>query len=183
MEHHGLPKPGFEEERGFQDIVGSITAEGGGSADYSDFFQAYVAGVEELDYNAFLKHAGLRLDVTEQEDKFRPSFGLETEMSGELMKVTALDYEGAAYQAGLMTGDILVTMNGERIVQSTLNARMETIGVGGQAEIRALRGDRLVSVTVTLAEDRPVSYKIVEIENAAESAVSLRESWLAPYAK
>jgi len=104
-------------------------------------------------------------------------------MSGDLMKVSALEYEGAAYRAGLMTGDILVTMNGERLIQSTLDARMNTIGVGGQAVIQALRGDRLVSVTVTLAEDRPVSYKIVEEEKAAQSAVDLRESWLAPYAR
>jgi predicted metalloprotease with PDZ domain len=183
MENHGLPKPGFEEERGFQDIVSHITVEGGGNGDYAEFFQRYVAGVEELDYNAYLKHAGLQLEVKEQEDKFRPFLGLGTEMSGDLMKVTELEYDGAAYRAGLMTGDILVTLNGERLIPSTLQARMDTIGVGGQAEIQALRGDRLVSVTVTLAEERPLSYKIVETESAAASAVNLRESWLTPYAK
>ena len=61
--------------------------------------------------------------------------------------------------------------------------RVATIGNSGLADMQVLRGDRLVSVTVTLAEDRPVSYKIIEIENAAKSAVDLRESWLTPYAK
>ncbi len=183
MENHGLPKPGFEEERGFRDAVELITADGGGEPDFGTFFNDYVAGVTELDYNAYLSYVGLRLDIDEDASKAKPSLDLDTEMSGDLMAVTALDYDGAAYRAGIMTGDILLMLDGERIVPPTLDSRLRTIGRGNQAELQVMRGDRIVSVNVTVSEDRPVSYKIVENENAPNDAVRMRDGWLAPYAR
>ena len=182
LAEHGLPKPGFEEDTGFQDAVEIITAEGGGDADFSAFFSAYVAGVEELEYNAYLQHVGLRLDVTEDEKQFKASWQLETTMNGDQFVVSGIEFEGAAYRAGIMTGDVLLMLNDERIVATTLASRLKSLGVGGEARLQVLRDDRLVAVNVTLAEDRPLVYKVVEDEKATRAQNKVRESWLTPYA-
>ncbi|HET9531073.1 MAG TPA: hypothetical protein VFQ92_12025, partial [Blastocatellia bacterium] len=63
LENHGLPKPGFEETRGFRDAVELITRQAAPSgADFGDFFASYVSGVEEIPWNRFLDHAGLMLE-------------------------------------------------------------------------------------------------------------------------
>ena len=183
LEEHGLPKPGFGEDSGFQDAVGKITADGGGDADFSAFFRAYVSGVEELDYNAYLQHVGLALVVEEQEDLLKPSLELEFVPNGVPFTIGGVKFDGAAYHGGIMTGDVLLMLNDERAVETTLQSRLNAIGVGGEAQLQVLRGDRLVPVVVTLGEDRPVTYTIVEAEKATRAQKKTRESWLAPYAK
>ncbi len=183
LEEHGLPKPGFDEERGFQDAVERITREGGGDPDFTAFFDAYVSGVEELDYNAYLRHVGLRLEIDEQEERFEPSLELELDLDGDLPVVTGLTFDGAAYRAGIMTGDVLLMLAGERVVATTLPTRLRMIGVGGAAELQVLRGDRLVPVTVRLGEERPVTYRIVEDEGATPAHESSRNAWLQPHAR
>lgn len=181
LAEHGLPKPGFEEERGFRDAVETIVSESGGGGDFGAFFNDYVAGVEELDYGAYLSHVGLRLHTAEKDG--HASLELETRMNGDLMSVSALTYDGAAYRAGMMTGDILVLLNGERVVPTTLASRLKMIGVGGVARLEVLRDNRLIPVNVPLAEDRPVTYEIVEDDQATPEQVSARQAWLRAYAR
>lgn len=182
LAEHGLPKPGFEEERGFQDAVSRTAAEGGGDADFRDFFDRYVAGVDELDYNAFLQHVGLQLQVEPIPGKNVPSLEIETAANGAGLVVTGLDVGGAGSRAGLMTDDILMLLNDERIDEKSLASRLKTIGVGGTAVLSVMRGDRLVKVPVVLAESMPLSYTLIEDESANSAAVKRRELWLKSYA-
>jgi len=142
-----------------------------------------VSGVEELDYNAYLQHVGLALVVEEQEDLLKPSLELEFVPNGVPFTIGGVKFDGAAYHGGIMTGDVLLMLNDERAVETTLQSRLNAIGVGGEAQLQVLRGDRLVPVVVTLGEDRPVTYTIVEAEKATRAQKKTRESWLAPYAK
>ena len=48
----GVPEDGFQEA--VEGVAGSL---------FDEFFDAYVYGVEDIDYNDFLKHAGLALEV------------------------------------------------------------------------------------------------------------------------
>src|SRR5262249_1175270 len=62
LKTHGLPRPGFEEKRGFRDAVELITREAApDNADFGDFFSRYISGVDEIPWNQFLDHAGLEL--------------------------------------------------------------------------------------------------------------------------
>ena len=172
----------IEEERGFQDAVSRTAAEGGGDADFRDFFDRYVAGVDELDYNAFLQHVGLQLQVEPIPGKNVPSLEIETAANGAGLVVTGLDVGGAGSRAGLMTDDILMLLNDERIDEKSLASRLKTIGVGGTAVLSVMRGDRLVKVPVVLAESMPLSYTLIEDESANSAAVKRRELWLKSYA-
>src|SRR5262249_18208611 len=53
FKNNGLPKPGFEERRGFRDAVELITREAApAKADFGDFFAKYVSGTDEIPWNA-----------------------------------------------------------------------------------------------------------------------------------
>jgi len=47
-------------------------------------------------------------------------------------------------------------------------------------KLQVMRGDRLLTVPVTLQEDRKPTYKVVEDPNATAAARALRDSWLRP---
>ncbi len=179
LSEHGLPKPGFAEQGGFREAVETITAEGGGGSDFSAFFRRYVSGVEELKYNAALDHVGLRLETIE--GSVRRSLGVTTSVDADRLIVTAMSPSGAGYENGLMAGDILLMLDGDRAVPSTLEARLQAHAVGDEVELLVVRGDRLVTVSVELQEDRETTYQIVETANASPRALSLRDAWLEPY--
>src|SRR5262249_20241559 len=72
-----LPKPGLEETHGFRDAVELITRQvAPGNSDFGDFFNRYVAGVDEIPWNDFLGHAGLALE--EKKGSPAPYLGITT---------------------------------------------------------------------------------------------------------
>ncbi|MEE2710079.1 MAG: PDZ domain-containing protein [Gemmatimonadota bacterium] len=179
MNEYGLPKLGFPED-GFQKVVETVTAEGNGDADYSRFFADYVAGVEELDYDTPFKHAGLKLEIIRGEAV--PSLGLDTEADGSLRVVTAIEFDGPAYKAGIMIGDILLAIDDERVVQSTMASRLGAMKIGAEVGVTVVRDDRIITIPLMLGAHQQTKYKIIEDPQANPGAVTLREAWLKPYA-
>src|SRR6185369_13368840 len=132
MKNHSLPKPGFEEKRGFRDAVELITREAAPSnADFGDFFAKYVSGTEEIPWNAFFEHAGLKL--AERKDTARPYIGITTgnTLQGPFLgapptvlpqgqiAIVSMMPGSSAEEAGLDVGYILVAMDGDRIEASS----------------------------------------------------------------
>ena len=63
---------------------------------------------------------------------------------------------------------------------ATFAARLNDRKVGAVARLQVMRGDRLLTLPVTLQEDRKATYKVVEDPSAPPAAVALRDSWLRP---
>jgi predicted metalloprotease with PDZ domain len=129
---NGLPKPGFEERRGFRDAVELITREAApAKADFGDFFAKYVSGTEEIPWNAFLEHAGLALE--EKKGNAKPYLGITTgttlpsvgffappiTLPAGQIAITNVVPGSEAERAGLDVGDVLVAMDGEKAEAST----------------------------------------------------------------
>ena len=176
MSRHGLPKSGFEETVGFQRAVEAIAEEGGGRGDFGDFFKRYVAGLEEIDYNTYLTHAGLRLEI-EEADPVR-LIAVSTSISDGSLIVQNVPPSGAGYDAGLMPGDVLMALDGEQIVPAAFGDWLNQRKSGDAVSLTVMRSGRLLNIVVTLQEDRKRSYKIVELDAATEGAHQFRERWL-----
>jgi len=84
---------------------------------------------------------------------------------------------GPGYDAGLMPGDVLLAIDGERVVPATFDARLDDRQAGARVELQALRGDRLITVRVALAEERAPTFKVVEDPEAGAEARALRDAW------
>jgi len=63
---------------------------------------------------------------------------------------------------------------------ATFAARLNDRRSGTIVKLQVMRGDRLLTVPVTLQEDRKPTYKVVEDPNATAAARALRDSWLRP---
>jgi len=178
LAEHGLPKPGFDEDGGFRATLERVAAAGGATGDFAEFFRKYVSGLDEIDYDAFLKHAGLRLEI----DRAAPRRTIEatTRTDGDRLIVDNVPPSGAAYDAGLMPGDLLQALDGERIFPSTFAARVNDHRAGASVKLQVLRGDRELTIPLVLAEERAPTYRVVEDPAAAPAARQLRESWLKP---
>ena len=174
----GLPKPGFPEDGGFEAVIDRMAAQGGAGGNYRTFFAKHVSGLEEIDYASFLAHVGLRLQI----DRAAPvrSLGVTTRTENDRLVVSNVPPSGAGYDAGLMTGDVLLSMGDERVVPATFAARVNVRQAGDRVTLQVMRGDRQVPVTLALQEDRAPTYRVVEDAAAPDAAKRLRDQWLAP---
>jgi predicted metalloprotease with PDZ domain len=192
MKNHGLPKPGFEEKRGFRDVVELITREAAPTnADFGDFFAKYVSGTEEIPWNSFFDHAGLMLE--EKKGAARPYIGVTTGNTlpgagffnapptvlpqGQIA-ITNIAPGSPAEEAGLDVGDVLVAMDGDRVDAASFNDRFNEKKIGASIAFTVVRRDQLRSITVTVSKEEPVTYSIKEKPDVTEMQKKIFTSWL-----
>jgi len=193
LKNNGLPKPGFEEVHGFRDAVETITREAAPSNfDFGDFFKKYVSGVEEIPWNDFLDHAGLMLE--QKKGKPRAYIGITTGTTlpaagffaapqqlvreGQIA-VTNIAPGSPAEEAGLDVGDILVSMDGDRIDPATFASRFNEKKPGSTITVAVMRRDCLKSFTVNVSQQEPLSYSIKSKDGAGDLQKTIFRSWLA----
>ncbi|HEX6182595.1 MAG TPA: PDZ domain-containing protein [Pyrinomonadaceae bacterium] len=181
----------------------------GGSLE--EFFRRYVRGREELDYDAALARAGLRLD-TASTAAGRPAaeeafLGATYAGDGETVVGRAVEPGSLivktvpagtpAYEQGLNAGDEIVAVDGyrpprdpaatteaTRVARDFLNARLAEKRPGEQVALTVFRGDELRTFNVRLGGRPAATYRIVPRPDATEQQRRNYQSWLgAPFPK
>jgi predicted metalloprotease with PDZ domain len=192
MKNHGLPRPGFEEKRGFRDAVELITREAAPSnADFGDFFAKYVSGTEEIPWNVFFDHAGLMLE--EKKGAARSYIGITagntlpgagfftaapTVLPPGQIGISNVAPGSPAEDAGLDVGDVLVAMDADRVEAASFSDRFNEKKIGASVVFTVMRRDQVRSITVTVGKEEPVTYSIKEKPAATEMQKKIFESWL-----
>ncbi len=176
-----LDDSGFAEPDGFLAAVESVAGEHGGAI--RRFFEKYVAGVADIDYDATLAHAGLRLDWRRRDAGSAGGgwLGVATRPEGRGLVVTSVRADGPAYAAGIYAGDELVAVDGRRTDDARLPARLSERPPGDGVKLALFRRDELLEIPVTLGEAPPDSAAILPVEGATPAQAALREAWLSPF--
>jgi len=144
----------------------------GGSLE--EFFSKYVRGKEELDYNAALEAAGLKLEASAA----RVYFGADVaEDEGRL--VVRRVYAGSpAYDQGLNAGDQIVALDNMRVTRDSFNARMAEKKPGDLVNLTIFRFDDLSSLLIRLSDKRESSYRIVPVAAPTALQKQIYANWL-----
>ncbi|MGB1300370.1 MAG: M61 family metallopeptidase, partial [Pseudoalteromonas tetraodonis] len=149
---HKLPA-GFTE----QDVLAILKQLSG--RDYSAWWQANVDSPANLDFDALLAKVGLSFELPEKA-KATPSLDAFTKNTGELLTLTHVRRDGAAWQGGLTTDDKLVAIN-KKHVGKDLTASLETFKVGDKVTVDFIRRDALMATELVLSEDFDKPKKVV----------------------
>ena len=152
-----------------------LTAESVAGGSFEEFFRKYVAGTEPFPYQQVLALAGLTLRTVEHR-KAALGFFLEHESNGPFV-VSAVDSEGPAAQAGLRTGDVIVSWNGgeaPRRVERWLQEQK----AGELLRLRVRREDKEMTIEFRLGEIKETFYQVAEDSHAGEKARHIREGML-----
>ena len=153
-----------------------------------EFFRRYVRGREELDYDAALGWAGLRLD-TESDRSGRPAaaaayLGAALEEKEGRLGVTNVPAGTPAYEQGLYAADQIVAVDGYRATLDFLNARLADKRPGDQLRLSVFRGDELRTLDIKLGARAAVAYRIVPLPAPTEQQRRTYQAWLgAPFPK
>jgi predicted metalloprotease with PDZ domain len=177
-----LNDAGFAEPDGYLAAVEAVAGEHGGA--FRKFFEHYVSGTAELDYDAALGHAGLAVawKRTDANGAERPGWlGVATRTEGRALVVASVRSESPAEAAGVYAGDELIALDGQRVDASRFPARLAERPPGTIVRAMVFRREELVEIPVTLGEAPMNSAAIVPADGATVEQTALREAWLAPF--
>lgn len=180
LENHGLPKPGFTDA----DLKAAFEKAAGTSM--TDFWNRFVSGNDDIDFNAYLSKVGLKLEKAYQfgtpfaaSKTDKPgALGITFRAQGERVVVSNLPVGLPAYESGLNTGDELVAIDGKRLSATNAAELLNGLRAGQRVVLTVFRREKLMTFDVTAALKPFDRYTISEDKNATDLLKSLRKSWL-----
>ncbi|HEY0367537.1 MAG TPA: PDZ domain-containing protein [Pyrinomonadaceae bacterium] len=147
-------------------------------ASLDEFFSKYVRGKEELDYNAALEAAGLRLETTAAADA-KVYFGADVAQEEGGLIVRRVYAGSPAYEQGLNAGDQIVAMDNMRVTtRDFFNARIGEKKPGDLVNLTIFRFDDLSSLLIRLGDKRESTFRIVPVAAPTPMQKQIHESWL-----
>ena len=118
------------------------------------FFDKYIRGTEDVPLAKLLPQFGV--SYKDERKAGKPSMDVNLGREGADCKLSAVHDAGAAQEAGLSAGDLLVAIDGLRVSGSPPNveALLARYKVGDTVQVHAFRRDELMAFDVTLQGER-----------------------------
>jgi predicted metalloprotease with PDZ domain len=171
LENYANKGIGFPED-GFLKAVETVAG-----SDFHEFYEAAVQSRRALDYNRYLRQAGLSVEVQLQPSTIYLGVDLEPGEAG-FPRVRRIVPNSPAERARLDAGDVLVAMNDERLTFENFRSRLHSHVIGETLKLTVLRNQRLIHLTVVPAEFQEEQWQLNEIPRATPEQVALRHSLL-----
>jgi predicted metalloprotease with PDZ domain len=144
--------------------------------DFQKFFDDYVYGTKEIDWEKYLSYAGLMLKS--KDSTFKPVIGLDLGQSGQSIVVENVVSGSPAEDAGIEIGDEILAIDDLKINYRDLDKKLDKLQTGDKIKITAFRNDKLREFTLTLQSKKAANYDVERAENPTEHQKSIFEDWL-----
>jgi predicted metalloprotease with PDZ domain len=167
----------FKKGRNYTPADHQKTAEMMAGKSLDEFFNKYVRGTAEIDYNSILNGIGLKLTVEGSNKKQAYLGAALAENDGKLM-VSSIPADTPAYQQGLNTADQIVAIDGNRASQTFLQSYLSQMKLGDKVKLTVFRFDTLRELDITLGEQANQNYSIVPVENPTDAQKRLYKNYL-----
>jgi len=144
------------------------------------FWENYVDGVTSVPFEHFLERVGLEL-VRDRKPGDRPSdayMGVRVTDSGGLAEVTGINSDGPAYDAGVIAGDLILAINGERVRPADFDRHVSRMTPGATVELTLFRRDRIRTYTFDLGEIEAGKWTIRKTQAPTEQQREMYEAWI-----
>ena len=143
----------------------------------NDFFERYVRGTADVDYNAVLNGVGLKFSTGETENK-TAYLGANLRQDGDKLIVASLPKDTPAYEQGLNANDQIVAVDGNRASQTFLSSYLSEKKPNDRIKLTVFRFDALREIEVTLGGRAKQDFQITAIENSSEDQKRLYREFL-----
>ena len=160
----------FKDSDGVREAAEALT-----KSDLREFFQSYVAGLDELPYDRLLARVGLKL---RHGRRTVPVTGFEAVRNFDSPSVIVTVHKGSdAERAGLVEGDSVLQVDGkqaaadiEDMIAGKSPGQTITLRVSGKKGVRDVR--------IKLGGRQEEDFKIVDVDNVTLEQRARRRAWL-----
>jgi predicted metalloprotease with PDZ domain len=146
-------------------------------ADLHDFFVRYVRDVEVPPYDEAFAAVGLGLKREASPEPYGAGITLDWQ-EPQAAKIWNVKNGSAAEDAGLKQGDVIVSVNGEKVTGETWLSALNRHKQGSRVAITIKRDRQTIQTTITLGAPDRYHYSIEEVKDASPEARALRAAWL-----
>jgi predicted metalloprotease with PDZ domain len=172
----------FKKDRNYAPLDFQKACELMAGSSLEDFFNRFVRGTEELDYNVAFGAAGLRLETNAPPSSNavadRVFFGADVAEEGDRLMVRRVYAGSPAYEQGLNAGDQILAADNMRVTRDFLNARLAEKKPGDLVNLTIFRNDDLSTLLIKLGARRGGTYRLVPLPNATPAQKQVYKSWL-----
>lgn len=148
----------------------------------NNFFNSYVRGKDEIDYDSFLNGAGLRLDkfggLPKQLLKEAAYFGANLTQDGERLMVRSVPADTPAYEQGINSGDQIIALDGFRVSLQDFNARIAEKKPDDKIILTIFRYDELRTFEIKLGGRIYPMFVIIPFEKPTEEQQKIYRGWM-----
>jgi predicted metalloprotease with PDZ domain len=145
------------------------------NANLKEFFARYVSGTDEIPFENLLGRAGLLLKDSSQR---HGAFGFAIRRDGKSSPfVGSLEAGGAAQQAGLQDGDVLLALNGEALPRSP-ERWVRDRQPGERVTLKVRRNGEDKDISFVLGRQSEAVFQVVEAPDATEKQRQIRDGIL-----
>lgn len=169
-ERHALPKAFNNND--MMAIAKELTGK-----DYQAFWQANVFSPMHIDFPNLLEQVGLRIE-RETGNTAAVDTGFVVKNQGGLDTISHVRKESSAWNAGLTTDDVLVALNGLKLMAGELNDRLKPFKVGDTVELSFFRRDRLMTKTLVLGDKDSKGLKVEQVAKPTRAQKAMYKAWL-----
>lgn len=145
--------------------------------DLSAFFDHYVYGTSEIDYDRFLRHAGLRLQRTEIDER-RGYLGIGLRNENGRAVVASVVANTPAERYGVYVGDEILAIDGWRVGFDNYAQRLGTKKPGQSVVLTINRKGRVRTLDVVLGRRMRIDYHIVRLDEVTAEQDALYRRWV-----
>ena len=143
-----------------------------------NFFNKYVRGRDEIDYNSILNKMGLQLTKLREENN-RPYLGVNTSQKDQGMEITSIPAGSPAWEGGLNTDDIIVAINGYQATsRRAFTQHLSRHKAGDKVKFTVFRHNKIREITVTLGKTAASGYRISAMDNPTEMQKIMYKNFL-----
>jgi len=170
FKNYALKKKGVPENG----ILSAVDQVSGHS--FKAFFNDYIDGTKDLDYNGILKFAGLQL--IKQNDPDRAKAYLGVSVTGPENRVRNILPGSPAFKSGLDLNDELVAIDGKKVEEGQLNHLLKLYNPGDEIAVIYFHHNKLNKRMVTLGSGHNKKWRIRPMEKKKKAANILYKDWL-----
>lgn len=148
---------------------------------FDSFFSAFVRGTVPLPLESAFTFVGLTLHeepIGDDEPEFRPYIGLDLIDRDGLAEVRSVSSDGPAFIAGVMTGDLIVALNGRRLRAGELDNNLKRVEPGSEIVLTLFRRNRLREIRFPAAARKNTRWVLECVDSPTNDQKSAYESWL-----
>jgi predicted metalloprotease with PDZ domain len=168
-EHYAKQGKFFADSDGVREAAEALTG-----AKFHNFFQGYVAGVDEIPYDEFVQTVGLKL---ERKPITSADAGLSASSNfGPSPVVMAVVPGSEAERAGLRQGDTILSVNGSE-PESDFGAQVATMEPGSTVKLKISSRNRTRDVKLKLTARQDVEYSFVDLPTVTPAQRARRSAW------
>lgn len=171
-EHYYLGGDAGYPEGSYEQIVREVTG-----ADVADFFDAYIRGTDDFDWNELLAPVGLELN-RESTTTQKAWFGASTDTSDGRVQVSFVPSDSPAHRAGIYAGDEIIALDGWKVTGDNFSKLIADKGPGDSVVVHLFRRGELREQRVELGLAPPDKYCVHTREDADDAARALLRGWL-----